>query len=414
MMAPYGKAIKLSITSAVIVFSIIAAGLQYGLASSTSNEEKDDVNNNNQPRSLDEYFLYVEKDVPGFSGYYYDEHGKLIVYLTNPENSDKDDVKRILVNKYLDSEDDVKNGMEIKKSDYSWQIWYSWKEIISDFAINGYTKNTSQDSDDGHTNVWSLDIDEKNQKIVIGLGDLDEKRIHQIKNFLTDEGIPDKVLQIKKADKIKNETEITGGTAILTSNTTCTVGFIGKKSNGTLVGVTAGHCESTPDSAGDQVFTFDNGTTAGTEIANSNNPGVRTGDSLLFSAASGNTFTFGKVKTSSTFGSKIYTITGKKAFPAVGESIWHYGKSTGESSGTILVADQAFFNQAASPYTQLSSMDTADYALSANGDSGGPVYKKTSNNIVIYGIHKGTISSTQKIFTPMHSIEADQGTLSVK
>lgn len=412
MIDPYTKALKLSITSAVIVFSIIAGGLQHELASASSNEEESDAANNNssnQPKSLDEYFYYIEKDIPGFAGYYYDEQGKLIVYLTNPADADNESIKNILVNKYLDSEDDVEKGIEIKKSDYSWEDWYSWKAIIGDFAINGDKNNAGENNNDGHTHVWSLDIDEKNQKIVVGLGEYDEERVNQINSFLVNQGIPENVLQIKKTDAIKNEAEITGGTSI----TVCTVGFVGKKTGGTLVGVTAGHCEPTPDSAGDQIFKFDDNTTAGTEIANTNNPGVRNGDSLLFSAAPGNTFTFGKMKTSSSFGSLTYTITGKKSFPAVGESIWHYGKSTGQSSGTILAADQTFFNAAAAPYTQLNSMDTADYALSSNGDSGGPVYKKTGSNIVIYGIHKGTISPTQKIFTPMHSIEADQGTLTV-
>lgn len=163
--------------------------------------------------------------------------------------------------------------------------------------------------------------------------------------------------------------------------------------------------------AGDQVFTFF-GTLvdAGQEVANTNNPGIRSSYSLLFTATTGNFFTFAKIKA----GSNVYTVTGKKAFPAVGEFVFKYGNSAGETSGTILQTGLTLFNEAAAPYPRLDNMDTADY-FSLNGDSGGPIYKKSGTNVVVYGVHKGTLlgSSTQRMFSPVSSIEADQGTLTV-
>jgi streptogrisin D len=170
-----------------------------------------------------------------------------------------------------------------------------------------------------------------------------------------------KAVRINKVST-KIEMYITGGDAIYTGGSRCSLGFNVRNSAGTLFFVTAGHCTN----AGS---TWTNGSqTLGTRYASSfpgNDYGVVR-------------YTNNTISKPGTVGSVNIT---SAATPAVGTTVYRRGSTTGTRSGRV-TALNATVN-----YAQGSVSGLIRTTVCAQpGDSGGPLY---SNSGIAYGLTSG-------------------------
>lgn len=393
---------------ALVIAAIFGLIFSTSILNATNTSAASATADQSQPRFLDEQFLNIEKKIPGFSGYYFDEEGKVNVYSTSATSLSSGDVTSVL-STYLTA-DDLSKGLNIKQSTYPWSSWDSWRNTLTNRALQG------------NSSILYLDIDERAQTLMIGLDKADETNKNEINKFLADNGIPIDAVSIVAmgAPSLESHGETIipriGGIEIGYGFIhACTNGFIANRiSDGKRVSGTAGHCEVVVDTAGDEVYVQPlGGSTVGTEIANTNLNGPRYSDSLLWEPNSGITTSLGKLYKTST---SQYTITGKKDFPAQGEAICKFGITTHETCGSVMTTGVNLFNADASPYGTLWMMDHANYS-SAAGDSGGPVFKKgPGDTVTLYGIHRGRTIVGQTdyaTFSPIHNVEIDQGTLQV-
>lgn len=360
------------------------------------------------PRTVDEAFAAIESELPGFSGYFFDTDGRLNVFFTEPQQVNADQVSARLISAgYIQSEDTAK-GIVLLDSKYPWSTLRAWKDNLNKLFL----KN--------ELGVTTLDANEKVQSIDIGVESLTPEVRNEITRILAQDGIPAEVVQIVETGPIILESHGVsvsprkGGIEIgFGTSSACTNGFIVNDSGGARRSVTAGHCEVVVDTAGDEVYrnpAASGSTTVGTETANTNLAGPRYSDTLMWTPASGITTSLGKI-CKNTSCSTEYTITGTKNFPAVGEAVCKYGRSTHETCGTITATDVDVTHP---NYSQLWAQTQASYS-SSSGDSGSPVYKKgTDPNVTLYGLHWGQTQSGVRLFSPFNGITADQGTLTVK
>ncbi len=404
-------------TMAVLLFlqslalQIPAVGLTPHLASAetseqTSSPEQQSVSPN--PRTVDEAFAAIESEFPGFSGYFYDEEGRLNIFFTEPQQVDSEQVSSRLVSAGYIENEDTANGVILLQSKYPWKTLHTWKNTLNVLFLN---------KDLG---ITTLDANEKMQRIDIGVESLTPAIRDSITEVLIQNGIPTEDVQLMETGPILLESHGVsvsprkGGVELgFGTSSVCTNGFIVNNSSGARQSVTAGHCEVVVDTAGDEVYRnpgASGSTTVGTETANTNLAGPRYSDSLMWTPASGITTSLGKI-CKNTGCSTDFTITGTKSFPAVGEAICKYGRSTHETCGTITATD---VNVTHPNYSQLWAQTQASYS-SSGGDSGSPVYKKgTDPNVTLYGLHWGVTQSGVRLFSPFNGITADQGTLTVK
>lgn len=351
------------------------------MSDQTNSAEQQTVSSN--PRTVDEAFAAIESELPGFSGYFFDADGRLNVFFTAPQQVDPEQVSSRLISAgYIQSEDTAK-GVIILQSKYPWGTLHAWKNNLNKLFL----KN--------ELGVTTLDANEKMQSIDIGVESLTPAIRHTITQLLIQDGIPTDVVQLVETGPIILESHGVsvsprkGGIEIgFGTSSACTNGFIANDANGARRSVTAGHCEVVVDTAGDEVYrnpAASGSTTVGTETANTNLAGPRYSDSLMWTPASGITTSLGKICKNTTCSTE-YTITGAKNFPAVGEAICKYGRSTHETCGTITATDVDVTHP---NYSQLWAQTQASYS-SSSGDSGSPVYKKgTDPNVTLYGLHWG-------------------------
>lgn len=353
-------------------------------------------------RTPDNIFAEIEGKLPGFAGLFFDSEGKLNVYVTQPDGVTSAQIASVLAD-YLEPTD-MEKGITILQAKHTWNTWKAWKQTSRELMFQQ------------ELGVTKLDIDEKNQKIVIGFIQLDEGTRAKVNEFLVANNIPLADVELVETGPInllshgvtvsprKGGIEI--GYSEGSNNYVCTNGFIAnRQSDGIRVSATAGHCEGVVDTAGDESYVQPSGgSTVGTEVANTNLAGPRYSDSLLWAPSSGITTSLGKIYN----GGSDYTITGKKNFHAVGEYICKYGRTTHESCGSITNVDVDYTHP---NYSQLWSQN--EVSLTAQGgDSGSPVFKKGTNpNVTLYGILWGVGSVA--VYSPIYNVEIDQGTLQV-
>lgn len=409
-MNKYNTTIKLlGILTATLLLIPITA--QTPLQQATAQQNPVNVGIEDGPLTLDKIFLDIEKKLPGFSGAFLDDTGKLNVYLKEPTRLDQAQVANVLT-EHLGSEY-LENGLVILKGEHEWNKWYTWKKMVRTLF------------DQEELGITMLDIDEKEQTLAIGLEALNEVNKAKVTTALAKFPIPSDTVQFFEVSPIvfeSHETSVTfrplrGG--ILEGYSfqeACTIGFVAdnQNMNNKRVMISAGHCEVTKDLAGDEKYyqprQVDQGPQVGIEIVNTNLPGPRFSDTLQWEPSV------------STQRGKIYrdsftefTISGKGYTQLVGEFVCKNGYVTHETCSTIkFVGVDA--PRSDPYYTTLYSQNRTTYT-SSGGDSGGPVYKKGSYPFVIlYGTHVGTATKdgvTYKIYSPIRNIEWDQGTLTV-
>jgi len=408
----YDATIKLLgiVTAALLLIPIVA---QSPAQTATAQQNSSDTAAQGLPPTLDEIFEKIEKKLTGFGGAYLGDNGKLYVYFTGSERVDESQVAKILSDdlgpEYLEK------GLVILKSDYAWNTWLPWKQML---------RQLFKQKDLGLT---SLDIDEKKQRIVLGFETLDEQKRSHVTGLLAKYPIPASVIELVEEGKGEAVTHdattsfrpLIGGIPEGVVNAgTCTMGFVANKfSNNQRVIVTAGHCEAIPkDTLGDQRYTnpSSSSTVVGQEVANTNFGGNRWSDTLLFAPSVSSQL--GLIY-SGTIGSS-YNIQGKGYTQLVGDPVCKMGYRTHETCGKITATnkDKVHPNSDGENYYGIIwSQNETDMTVN-RGDSGAPVYKKLGFPYVqLYGILwlKMTLYDTPGpgVYSPIVNIERDQGTL---
>lgn len=365
-----------------------------------------------EPLLIDEIFANVESKLPGFSGAFIDDQGKLNVYLTNPERADQSQIVSVL-SEHLGPEY-LENGLVILKSDYAWKRWLPWKNMLGELF---------EQKDLGLT---ELDIDEKKQRIVLGFETLDEQKRNQVTGLLAKYPIPASVIELVETGAIVPITHelstshrpLIGAIPIGVVGTGggyCTNGFIADRFNGAQrVSVTAGHCEATLDDLGDQQYTnpATSSTVVGQELGGTNPGGNRLSDTLLFQPSV--TSQLGIIDNNL---AQPYTIQDKWNNQLVGETVCKYGARTDETCGKI--TQTAVDIQHPDPYYGIIAGQVKTDMTVNKGDSGSPVFRKViSPNVLLYGTvwakeALGDIPGPG-IYSPIGNIEREHGALIVK
>lgn len=398
----YDTTVKLlGITTAVLLLLPVMAQPQSQLATAQVNAAAPPVMpGQGDPRTLDYTFAEIENKLPGFAGFFFDGEGKLNVYFTKPDQVNTTQVTAVLSD-YLDPAD-LEKGIVILQGKHAWNKWFAWKQVLRQLF------NLKE------LGITTLDIDEKNQMLVLGFSVLDEEKRSKVAEFLVSNNIPAADVQIVETGPVielsHNVTvsPLKGGIDIgYGTNSVCTNSFIAdRQSNGMRVSVIAGHCETSVDMAGDQTYRQPSGgSNVGTEVANTNiYPGPRWSDSLLWQPSVSSTL--GKIYN----GGTDYAIVSKKYTQGVGESVCKYGRQTHETCGTIIYTDT---DMQSPTYGTLWAQNQANFNCEG-GDSGSPTFKKrTGSNVDLYGLvwaKNGSLCA----YSPIGNIENDQGTLTVR
>jgi len=370
------------------------------------------VNNDFEFQSIDEMFVAMEKELPGFGGIFVDENEMLNIYLTI---SKKPEEVLPVIKKYFkqDIEKEVK-GIKIAKAKYTFSQLYEWEQ-----GLIGLLPSSAEEFKNKKLSVTMLDIDDKGNMITIGLEKIDEETRRMLEEKLTDLNIPKEVVSVIETGPIildghnQRYRPLKGGIQIQfsegSSTVSCTLGFIADHLVHRRVAVTNGHCGN-PGTQYYQNTYGVSGDLIGSGIANTDPPGPRWSDSLLIGISSGVSSQLGRIKRDIYDGIDAI-ISGKGYTQYVGDTVYKAGRSTHDTSGNIV---NVCVHTSHPDYGTLYCQNYATY-YATGGDSGSPVYRIINNPYsYLYGIHWGRFADGSKsIYSPIRNIENDQGILTV-
>jgi hypothetical protein len=371
-------------------------------------------------QSVDEEFLRMGREIPGFGGLYYDEQGRPNVYLLNPAGTGRTALKRLGA-KVL-----------VHRGDYEFKRLLEWRlELRPILALPG---------------VVFLDVDERSNRVVIGLDSssrsksLDRDRLEQ---QLLSTHVPREAVLLRETasvetlagllDKLR---PVPGGVQMVFSSFACTLGF--NAFRGQDFGfVVASHCTDVFGEREGTRFSQSlpgRGTAIGTEIADpgfSTEPPCPPGRRCRFSDSAFAKYDnprlggLGKIARPVSGGHALgsttlkpasarFIITGRTDSPLVGDTIHKVGRTTGWTFGTVIGTcldvnegtDLTLFCQS------LAQMGGGP------GDSGSPVFTILPRNKarlvgLLWGGADDPSLGTVGVFSPLENLEAELGPLKI-
>lgn len=361
-------------------------------------------------KTLDEKFLDVATDVPGFGGMFI-EGGVSNVYLSDP--SQKPAAKAAIAKTF---------GIEHAKNIQILQGKYSFSQLKEWNNIAGALFDTN--------NIVYTDVDEKQNRLKIGVDSSDFKAIEKKLDQL---GIPRDAVIIEKTDPIIYTSTlqdrirpIQGGLQIAFSNFLCSEGFNGIRS-GISGFVTASHCTNKQGGVeGTQHYQnfVASGNLIGTEIADPiysrslcringiNGRVCRYSDSEFSSLSPGVLQSLGFIERPDSINTNSLTIAGSFNITSegdsfVGDQINKVGRTTGWTQGQV---SQTCVNVGASGTNIVQLCQDIAIANVLPGDSGSPVFKITNsplaNDIELRGIlWGGNSAGTLFVYSPIFNVQ---------
>lgn len=182
------------------------------------------------PITIDDKFVKVNEKLAGFGGLYFDDNGDLNIYLTNPNGQGL--VKAALNHAFGDNEIENMsprthrnfkgkptlpiNKFRIIKAKYNFKQLHDWKKLSDNvFSIDS---------------VISTDIDDRNNRITIGVTDLSQENL--IRDYIDSLGIPQEALTIKQQQQRVNHNHNWSPTTLQGANNTLRGGLYIKGSSG--------------------------------------------------------------------------------------------------------------------------------------------------------------------------------------
>ncbi|HEX2092955.1 MAG TPA: hypothetical protein VHG28_11155 [Longimicrobiaceae bacterium] len=380
-------------------------------------------------QSLDDRFAGLNRQVPGFGGYFYDADGNLNVYLTDP--SQRGNAEAALASVLREPRAAARGkgsaapAMVVRQGQYEFRQLQGWHERLpAVLALSG---------------VVFTDIDEATNRLRIGVESAAVRP--EVEARLASLGVPAAAVVVSETEPIRflatlrdYVRPVEGAMQIAFGSYLCTMGA-NVYSGSTRSYITNSHCTNTQGGVESTAHyaptTASSSYRIGTEVAD---PTYWTGGSCpagrrcRYSDSSRGNYTstatsnFGKIARTTSYGTTSagsitidaanprFSITAEKANPVVGEYLDKIGRTTGWTYGRVS-STCANVNVSGSDITQLCQNIVG--AAVNSGDSGSPVFywSGSGGNVTFYGLLWGG-STTQFVFSSMANIERELGALS--
>jgi hypothetical protein len=378
------------------------------------------------PPTLDEEFAQLAEELPGFGGLYLDERGTTHVYLQDLA--------------WTEAAQRLGETVEVHQGQYDFRDLFAWKEVL-----------LSQLARDG---VVMMDIDEGRNRLLFGVeADAVDAFRTQLEGFLRDAGIPAAAVLIEPAEPVVLQEAlrdtirpVPGGVQIQRLSN-CTLG-VNAVRNGVQGFVTAAHCTSTIGAVNGSIFSQSFVPFVGFPPVPdflTNRVGVETVDPPTFTVApcpiglicrnsdaafvaydSASLAEQGQIANPLLCNFQDPGIPGLalEVNPAVprlqitaaplsnvkmGTLVHKVGRTTGCTKGTVIGTCQNI--QMAGANIRLLCQNQVA-ALSSPGDSGSPVFVKSSDEATLVGILWGA-NFAGYLYSPWLGVRADLGSLNV-
>jgi hypothetical protein len=366
----------------------------------------------------------LDRQVPGFGGFYLDASGTPTVYLT--AGASRGPAERAL-SAYLNARGLATAAVRVLQARYNWQQLERWQAAASDevFSVPG---------------AVFVDNDETSNRVLIGVENLSS--MGAVRSAAARAGLPDDAVLVQRADPIVQvatlqnvvDRPVRAGVQINFPGFLCSVGF--NATSGTQKSfVTASHCTNTQGGVENtpywQPLQSVDGTQIATEMADPvyvrNGPGCPKGRKCRRSDASraayinGANQALGLIAQTSGANNGSLTITGSFSITsddcstiggclAVGTTVHKVGRTTGWTSGLIT---NTCVNTGVQGTQIVQLCQTFVNAGVGGGDSGSDVFQVTSGSSVkLAGIlWGGNGAGTQFVFSPFGNVTSELGAL---
>lgn len=364
------------------------------------------------PRNMDAEFEDIAEEAPEFGGLYFDDHGQPVAFLTDLTASGRMGTQ---LNGYLMRQRRDGSIVRFVRGEYSFKALADWRRKLDVLLGSG--------------GVWSTDIDETENRVVVGVDSdaawglvIAEASRHEIppealRRVPSGPATPlvtvaDYVRPVKGGLQIQF---VTGGQYAL-----CTLGFIVNNNYFT----TNSHCSQTsgwvdnnsywqagyPSLIGSEIMDpllFQGGQCLSGHTC-------RWSDALLAYFSTSDT-DFGYIARTTGLGSKTiatgyfsrFHILETRAYPIGGEQLNKVGRSTGWTAGPVTLT---CVNITVNGWTRL-CQDKVDL-FATSGDSGSPVFERMSNgnDVRLYGLLWG-LHDGDAVFSSLANLEYELGAL---
>jgi hypothetical protein len=371
--------------------------------------------------TLDDKFLAVGRDLPGFAGLYFDETGSLVVKMVDAGTvaSVSPRVAEFLSTAVFPGEPGVEetsralSGMRLEEADYSFSsLQAAYRRAVKDvFSVPG---------------VSFGDVDEVRNRIVVGVADPTYQK--EVEERLRALPFPNEMFEVVEMPRLSPEANLRGTVRPIVGGVEgilgCTIGFnVGHRINGILQEdwyfLTNSHCtdpvflwtvDSTmanqPNSGSrvGQEYLDPAGFTEATDSLCPTNYSCRYSDAALIRYDSNIDFQHARVAwpniNDTLFSQK--KVVWASGDPIVGVAVNKIGRTTGRTTGEVTAT--CTWRTASATKGYLCQFE-ADYA-SLGGDSGSPIVQQwfSTDSLLARGIHVGRViepsGDTIRIFTP--------------
>lgn len=365
----------------------------------------------------------LDRQVPGFGGFYLDASGTPTIYLTR--GSARANAERALAG-YLNARGLGVASLRVQEARYGWQQLERWQAAATMAAFESQ-------------GTVFVDNDETVNRVRIGVADLNS--MGQVRAAVAQSGLPDDAVIIERAEPIVMvatlqdvvDRPVRAGVQINFPGFLCSVGF-----NATLGTeksfVTASHCTTTQGGVESTPYWQPRETVDPTQIATEvadpayvrNGPGCPKGRKCRFSDASraayinGANQALGLIAQTSGPNNGSLTITGSFSITSddcgttggcltVGTTVNKVGRTTGWTAGNITntcVTTGVLGTQ----IVQL--CQTFVSAGVGGGDSGSDVFQITGSTVKLAGaLWGGNSAGTQFVFSPFGNVTRELGAL---
>jgi hypothetical protein len=370
----------------------------------------------------------LDRQVPGFGGFFLDASGAPTIYLTRATG--RAAAEQAFAG-YLNAKGLSTASVHVLEARYAWQQLQRWQAAATPAAL-------------ALSGTVFVDNDETSNRVVIGVENLDA--MGAVRAATAGVGIPDDAVIVKQSDPIVQlaatnlqgtDRPVRAGVQINFPGYLCSVGF-NATSGGQASFVTASHCTTTQGGVEStpywQPLQSSEPTQIATEVADPQYSrslaGCPRGRKCRYSDASraayihASDMAFGLIAQTSGANNGSLTVSGSFSITsddcngaatlggclAVGATVNKVGRTTGWSSGRIT---NTCVNTGVSGTNIVQLCQTFVSATVGAGDSGSDIFEITSgSNVKLAGVlWGGSSNGTQFVFSPLGNVVTELGPL---
>ena len=365
----------------------------------------------------------LDRQVPGFGGFFLDRNGEPTVYLTR--GASRAPAERAL-GAYLAARGLSTAALHVREGQYGWQQLQRWQDAATQSAFDV-------------AGTVFVDNDETTNRVLVGVENVGSAG--QVRAAIARLGVPDDAVTVDQVEPIVQvatlqnviDRPVRAGVQINFPGFLCSVGF-NATSGGVKSFITASHCtskqggvESTPYY---QPLQSVDPTVIAVEVADpvykkgAGCPGgrvCRVSDASRAAYNNGANQALGIIAATSGANNGSITITGSFTIGsddctgtlggclAVGTTVNKVGRTTGWTSGPIT---NTCVNTSVQGSRIVQLCQTFVSAGVGGGDSGSDVFQGTGSNVKLAGIlWGGSSSGSQFVFSPLANVVQDLGPL---